>query len=371
MVRTLLLAAVVKQTLFGFAFVAVGALALGMPRMSPDTDSFKEPTSQEVKARTDALARALVMDHDRFDPGAIDFAKDPNDGVIDPELVTCRFLPTAPTGTTTKFDCELPNGEKVKVKYGWTKEIQAEIAATRLLDALGFGADRMSMVKTVRCFGCVVAPFHVRVAMHKLRLLDAFDNHLEYDHSIDFPNAAIERKLDGETVEAGDLKGWSFDELARIDAARGGSTRAEIDALRLMAMFLNHWDNKTQNQRLICVGSESADCAHPLAMIQDAGSTFGPHKLDLEAWSRSPLWSDAKTCTISMKHLPYNGATFVDVRISEEGRRLLGERLKPLSATQIERLFTAAGFEDVPQWVAAFQARARQVWDRDACAGES
>ena len=61
-----------------------------------------------------------------------------------------------------------------------------------------------------------------------------------------------------------------------IDPSRGGATRDEVDALRLMAVFLHHWDNKSSNQRLTCVGPTTPDCAHPLAMIQDVGSEFGP-----------------------------------------------------------------------------------------------
>ena len=48
--------------------------------------------------------------------------------------------------------------------------------------------------------------------------------------------------------------------------------------------------------------------------------------------------------------MPYNGGTFEDVAISEEGRRLLADRLRQLSRKQIETLFTAAGLEDVPAW---------------------
>jgi len=54
-------------------------------------------------------------------------------------------------------------------------------------------------------------------------------------------------------------------------------------------MFLNHWDNKQSNQQLICGRS----CDHPIAQIKDAGSTFGPRKVDLHAWSDSPFWADA------------------------------------------------------------------------------
>jgi hypothetical protein len=95
---------------------------------------------------------------------------------------------------------------------------------------------------------------------------------------MDFVNVAVERKLKGDGVEAGGEKGWAFYELAKIDPARGGASRAEVDALRLMAVFLNHWDNKGPNQRLVCEGDQPAPCAHPLAMMQDVGSDFGPRK---------------------------------------------------------------------------------------------
>jgi hypothetical protein len=361
----------VKWTLLGIGVVVLGTVALAWPDASGKDHETRQPaTAAELRVRDDALSRARVLADDPFDAPAIDFSKDPNDDAIEPTLTTCRFVPAEPTGTTPKFDCELPTGEKIKVKYGWTHEIPAEIAATRLLRGLGFPADRMSHVTTLRCFGCVVSPFHVHVVMQKLGLTKQFDAHLEYDHFIDFTDVAVERKLKGESIAAGDTKGWAFYQLSKIDPARGGARRAEVDALRLMAMFLNHWDNKAQNQRLVCVDSDSADCQHPVAMIQDTGSDFGPHKMNLDHWWHTPVWADAQNCTLSMKNLPYGGGTFQDVQISEEGRQLLGDRLKQLSARQIEMLFTAAGFKDVEQWVAAFQARVRQVSERAVCPSE-
>ena len=178
---------------------------------------------------------------------------------------------------------------------------------------------------------------------------------------------SVERNLDGEAIEAGNERGWAFYELDTINPSRGGATRAEIDALRLMAIFLHHWDNKSSNQRLTCAGAETADCKHPLAMIQDVGSEFGPKKVDIDQWRSKPVWHDSAKCVVSMKGMPYNGGTFEDVAISEGGRRLLGERLRRLSANQIETLFTAAGVEDVPAWTAAFQDRVRQIVERPAC----
>ena len=57
----------------------------------------------------------------------------------------------------------------VKVKYGNTGEIHAEIAASRLLTALGFGADRMFLVPRLRCYGCVRTPFYTNWLLDKLQ----------------------------------------------------------------------------------------------------------------------------------------------------------------------------------------------------------
>jgi len=109
--------------------------------------------------RAVALRRAKVWHPS--DVVAADFASNPPDpaGTLSDSIVRCRFLPKAAHGTTPKFDCVLPDGEVVKVKYGHTGEIHAEIAASRLLSALGFGADRMFVVPRVRCYGCPRFPF--------------------------------------------------------------------------------------------------------------------------------------------------------------------------------------------------------------------
>ena len=146
-----------------------------------------------------------------------------------------------------------------------------------------------------------------------------------------------------------------------IDSRRGGASRAEVDALRLIAIFMNHWDNKAVNQRLLCVDAKSENCSHPLVMIHDVGSDFGRRKMNLKEWAETRIWANESTCTVSMKELPWGGGTFSDVRISEEGRRLLGDRLAQLSTAQISGLFTAAGFPDAQGWVAAFEEKVRQV----------
>ena len=353
-----------KRTLFSVALVGIGVVALGGFENGDGVPSRRRKSGPHAMMRCRARRSSAS---EPFDAAAIDFAADPNRGVVDPTLTSCKYKPDEVSGTTPKFDCELPSGEKIKVKYGWTQEIPSETAATRLLHALGFGADRVSRVETVRCYGCPFQPFHTRALLEMLNLDGYVDKRIDYSSHRDFKNVSVERNFDGEAIEVGNERGWAFHELDKIDPARGGATRAEVDALRLMAIFLHHWDNKSSNQRLTCPNAKTADCKHPLAMIQDVGSEFGPKKADLENWRSKPVWHDAAKCLVSMKAMPYNGGTFEDVAISEGGRRLLADRLQQLSAKQIETLFTAAGLEDVPAWTAAFQDRVRQIVERPAC----
>jgi hypothetical protein len=294
--------------------------------------------------------------------------------------VDCRFKPGGVSGTTPKFECELPNGDKVKVKYGASNpEVYTEVAATRLLTALGFPADRMYVVDHVRCFGCPKEPFAVLQCVNDGTPIERCFPGLDYTHAEIFDPAVIERPLEGRRVETEKERGWKWEELATIDAAAGGAPREHVDALRLLAVILGHWDNKADNQRLVCLEERdaAADCSRPFAMVQDLGATFGPEKLNLRNWDAMPVWTDASSCLVSMKGLPFGGSTFPDTRISEAGRLFLASRLTRLSHQQIQDLFEGARFVKYPHkdpeavdpanWVRAFEKKVRAIADRAPC----
>ena len=113
--------------------------------------------------------------------------------------------------------------------------------------------------------------------------------------------------------------------------------------------MLSHWDNKSENQRLVCLSEkdwpEGGKCSRPFAMLQDVGSAWGPRKVDLPEWEKAPIWSDRASCTTSMDALPYHGATFKPVKITEAGRKHLGGLLSQLSDQQIDDLFRSARFD--------------------------
>jgi hypothetical protein len=273
----------------------------------------------------------------------------------------------------------LESGEIVKVKYGRNPEVAAEVAATRLLSALGYAADRMSLAPTVRCYGCPRYPFF---AMHLLRLTGTYSWYPERGDSegySDFTWAAIERKFEATPIEAPALEGWGWWELKNVDPSVG-ATRTELDVLRLLAVFLAHWDNKADNQRLVCLDpptTTDAPCRRPLLMIQDLGATFGPAKANLSRWATMPLWADRPTCTVSMKALPFSGATFPDARITEAARARVADQLGAFTHAQLRGLFAAARFpqhysstdneRDLAAWVAAYRRRVAQITAAGPC----
>jgi hypothetical protein len=349
------------------------------------------PWYQAVHQR--ALKRAQVWMKPRVTiPQARLDANPPGDDTIgEDQTVDCRFVPGGIAGSTPKFDCRLKDGDKVKIKYGQQNpEVFTEVAATRLLSALGFPADRMYVVAGVNCAGCPPDPFPALQCINDGKSVDQCFPNIDYSKVEHFTYAVVERPIDGRRVESPKERGWKWEELRTIDPAAGGAPRAHVDALRLVAVVLGHWDNKAKNQRLLCLGEPDPPdrerdrpptCRQPLAMVQDLGATFGPEKLDLENWAAMPVWQDAASCRVSMKALPYGGSTFPDWQISEDGRRFLSDLLTQLSRQQIRGLFAGARFDqfahpqasgrDLDGWVRAFEAKVRAIADRPPCPAQS
>ena len=334
----------------------------------------RPPKSKKVsdQERLDALSRASVWQQPRQPIAKARLDSDPTQ----PQSIECTFAVTEVGGTAPKFDCTLENGERIRVKYGRSPEIPSEVAAARLLHALGFGADNVMLVEKLRCYGCPAEPF---ITMRTLGFAGAHELYgkvMNKDSYKDFEWVAVERKHYGRAIETEQLEGWSFFELDLIDEKKGGAPRAHVDALRLLAVFLAHWDNKSENQRLVCLSEkdwpDGGKCSRPFAMLQDIGSSFGPRKVDLEKWEQNSIWEDRATCTATMDGLPYKGATFKPVKVSEAGRKHLASLLEQISDRQITALFTGARFDQskgmlgftaspVADWARAFKKRVHQI----------
>jgi hypothetical protein len=361
-----------------------GGSALAEPKAPASPDRRAIGTDRSHALRDAALASARVWQPPTVPISEADLRNNPRgpDRIDESEEIACRFVLMKVGGTTPKFYCDLPSGERLKIKYGSANpELHAEVAASRLLAALGFGADRMFIVRRVRCAGCPRFPFQSSRCLDRVGLQSAcFPGGIDHSTIVDFDEAVLERKREGRVIETTEDEGWAWYELDRIDPARGGSSSAELDALRLMAVFLAHWDNKSPNQRLMCLpegdGSDGT-CTQAFAMVQDLGATFGPLKIDLHNWRQGQIWKDGATCMVSMEHLPWGGGTFPERRISEAGRRLLLGLLEELTDRQLRDLFEgsrvtthdqfSAQARDAGAWVLVFLDKIRQIRDGGPC----
>ena len=286
----------------------------------------------------------------------------PGEDAFAPEAtVSCEYVEKKMGGTSPKFACVIPPEDELKVKYGWANgEVFAEVAASRLFWALGFGAERMYPVRVI-CRGCPP----------DIQGTDA---------------ASIQRKIKGKDLDTKRIVGWAWPELDLVDPAEGGAPRAQRDALKLLAVFIQHTDSKSEQQRLICLGKrnkktdDDEGCAEPFMMVHDLGQTFGHANVynrdrvgsvNLAEWSGAPIWQDGKRC---VAYLPKSlSGTLDNPVITEDGRRFLADLLVQLTDAQLHDLFGVARFPQrrnpeggvegtsVDQWVAAFKKKRDDV----------
>jgi hypothetical protein len=269
--------------------------------------------------------------------------------------VKCDYVNEKMTGKSAKYTCLIPPDTKVHVKYGRTNgEVFAEVAASRLFWALGFGAERDYPVR-VECRGCPPT------------LVGA-----------DF--GTIQRLHHGRDIQTKTLYGWSWEELDEIDPAAPASERDARAALKLLAVFVQHTDSKTEQQRLLCPGDGSpTSCPNPLLMVHDLGQTFGHSNIfnrdsvgsvNLHNWANSPIWKDPVHCIAGLAQS--QTGTLGDPFITEGGRRFLAKLLMQLTDRQIHDLFDVARFSErtlktpddastLDQWVGTFKAKRDEI----------
>jgi hypothetical protein len=286
--------------------------------------------------------------------------------------VTCRYVEKKLAGTTRKFECTVGDDDVVKVRYGDENgKVQGAVLASRLLWALGFGADGLYPVR-VTCRGCSADPWKQGAWTPGEQL---------------FSPATIERKPKGHEMNSENQGGWAWPELDQIDERQGGAPKAQRDALKLLAVFMQHTDSKLQQERLLCLPNgrtSGGGCDKPFMMMHDVGLTFGQANVfnrtnvgsvNFHEWSSAPIWRDGKTCVGHMsKSLT---GTLGDPVISEAGRQFLGDLLMQLSDGQLHDLFDVARVDlrsrrpdsteppaSVDEWVAAFKHKRDEIVGR-------
>ena len=262
--------------------------------------------------------------------------------------VPCRFIfPNGPLGgKSQKFLCQVAKDDVVKVKYGRTNgEVYAVVAASRLLWALGFESSRWYPVR-VDCQDCPENPWLASRT-------DWFKGRPRFTAERTFDLAAIERPLEGKAIETPGFQGWSWLELDAVNVEAGGAPRSHLDALKLLAVFLQHNDTKPEQQELICPSDSirrdaqgNERCTNPRLVLTDVGATFSEGsfwrvgKMNLEKWRDASIWEGQVGCIGNVEKF-LNG-NLNHPLISESGRAFLAGRLALLTDQQIHDLFAVA-----------------------------
>lgn len=280
--------------------------------------------------RLEAISRARVRED--VDPSTRDLLNGPGgEGAYAlGEEVRCRYEERDPLkpigGHSKKFPCRDARDVRLKVKYdpSANAEVVGEVLATRLFWALGFYAERMYSVKVV-CENCPADPFISTAPPRGTRV---------------FEPATIQRRLAGEELSETQDEGWSMRDLEAVDPSAGGASRAEVDALKLLMVFVNHTDNTANQQRLLC-RPDDPKCARPAMYVTDLGGTFGGRgsTTSYRLWSKRKIWADPAKCVAAFEG---TDPSYRDPAISEEGRALLARLLGALTDKQISDLFRGA-----------------------------
>jgi hypothetical protein len=309
----------------------------------------------------------------------------PNDAIIE-----CDYaFDGAPGGTTAKFKCinpkiTLADGTPVvttlktlKVRYNNLKTFSTVIT-TRLVWALGFGADTETPIAKVICHGCNSDPFHQKAAV---------------PGDVTFTQASVEEHLRGTGIYGEGLHyshdggeadpAWYWSELKLItDTDRAD----QASALELLAVFLKQGDSKAVQNKLVCLEDLDAGgiCQTPFIYVHDFGNTLGAdgmrvHPLDLKKWEGSAIWKDDRQCVASLHMNAFNGSGLSNPQITEGGRKLLAGLLNDLvhnhpqklrdifDAAHIERFDDHGERHSADDWVRVFTSRADQIINHAPC----
>jgi hypothetical protein len=348
------------------------------------------------------LANAVIW----RDPGPLtpdDIRKGPKAAIPEAILnagnnpVDCRYdrAGTELGGKTPKFSCRTSDGKSLRVKYygadSGNREVFAEVAASRLMWALGFDSDP-AFPAIISCLDCPDDPWHGSGGRQTRRYFVSYEPH--YEGTI----ITSTKDLD---------QGWTFGEVdSAINGLAAGPVRARqrmhFDALSLLAVFLQHGDRKRSQQRLVCRGqidlskgdmheveSDIKDISAPVLFehpgeqacvgesfitIQDAGATFGgagtftksSAKVHLKSWSGKKIFSQGCRGNIGVSGSAGSDA-MGDPMISEAGRQFLATQFKRLTPDHVRAIFETAHITElreeatVDAWVAAFLDKVRQI----------
>lgn len=226
-------------------------------------------------------------------------------------------------------------------------EVFTELAAGRILWALGFPADHVYPVASVSCVGCTASPFESNVKQNT-SALTATPNV--------FKMVTVERDIPWSEIDPENDETWSWSDAARF-YANGTWTaqqKLEYDTYRLALNLFNYHNPIDVQNRVACAewkdgASDPRICVKPYIFVQDLGSTFGKNKFLVansrgvyKDWQSQTVFKNAGSCELRST---LNG----DKRVLKAAQDLLAQRAKSLDRTRVREIFKVARFDQMDQ----------------------
>jgi hypothetical protein len=245
--------------------------------------------------------------------------------------------------------------DRIKVKYlrpahpnhdKRFNEVFTEIAASRILWALGFPADHQYPVGTASCVGCTADPFKDNLKDNTALLAAT---------PATFKVALVERQIDWDDIDPEGDETWSWTDAANFYA--NGFTRqqqVEYDAYRMALALFNYHNPIDIQNRLACAewkadASNPKICTKPMMFVQDLGSTFGKDAFlfansrgNFKDWQSQTVFKKAEKCEL-------RNSLAGGKQPLKEAQDMLKQRVALLDRARVRAIFQVARFDMMDQ----------------------
>jgi len=250
----------------------------------------------------------------------------PGGEVMQPDLSSVTFIEKQKGGHSTKYRVRDAQGRVWVAKVG--KEAQPEVAASRLLWAVGYFTDITYLAPRVEIQG-----------------KGTFEN----------------VRFEARPKQIKRLEEWTWEQ-------NPFSGTLEFQGLKVMMILLANWDIKDNNNRILLVQDEQTGNKQLRYIVSDLGSTFGKTsglltgtRSEPRDYLKAKFVVGVKGDRVEFDYGGKRGSLFHDITVAQVG--WIGDWLARLSERQISDAFRAANYRDdeVSMLTKAVQARINEL----------